>query len=169
MGNYGPINIKADKLKSSKTFLSALFSLMHGIIMKIGLDIHGVIDAHPNIFAVLTKNWIDKGHEIYIITGQEWQKAKPIVEASQVQYHHHFSIVDYHIGIGTKMYARTDKDGWWMDSIEWNKSKGQYVDRENIQLHFDDSKEYLKYFPIGVTYIVVGTNFHKISPIFLNI
>jgi hypothetical protein len=136
--------------------------------VRIGLDVHGVIDAHPVTFAALTTVWVLKGYEVHIITGQEWQKAKPTVEAAHVKYTHHFSIVDFHKEQGTKLYKRSDKEGWWMDDETWNSSKGKYANF-NVGIHFDDSREYMKYFHPIVTYVIVGSKFEKVAPVFMNL
>lgn len=123
--------------------------------MNIGLDIHGVIDSYPKLFSNLSKKWIEQDHEIFIVTGQEWQEVKPIVEEAGVCYTHHFSIVDHHKNIGTPMYKRSDKDGWWMDKDIWMRSKGDYAMYADLDIHFDDSVEYAKYFPSSCTYVIV--------------
>lgn len=41
---------------------------------KIGLDLHGVIDALPEFFAFLTDSVIKNGGEIHIITGGSWNQ-----------------------------------------------------------------------------------------------
>jgi len=41
---------------------------------KIGLDLHGVIDALPEFFAFLTDSVIKNGGEVHIITGGSWTK-----------------------------------------------------------------------------------------------
>lgn len=122
--------------------------------MKIGMDIHGCIETYPTLFEYSSKKWLEKGHEIHIITGQEWDKVKHKVELAGVQYTHHFSIVDYHKGIGTEM--KLDKKGhWWMDETTWNRTKGDYIHRMHIDVHFDDSQEYAKWVPNYCTFVLV--------------
>jgi len=122
--------------------------------MKIGLDVHNVITLYPDIFSLLSKKWTNDGHEIHIVTGQSWDEVKEEVDKAGVKYDHHFSIVDYHKNIGTEM--KQDENGrWWMDSGIWVRSKGEYIRREGINLHFDDSLEYAKYVPEDTTYVIV--------------
>lgn len=40
-------------------------------IIKVGLDIHGVIDRYPEFFSFLSNTLIAAGHEVHIITGQK--------------------------------------------------------------------------------------------------
>jgi len=126
--------------------------------MKIGLDIHGVIDKYPSFFSYLTKKLI-KNNEIHIITGQQWKSVKPIVSQANISYTHHFSIVDYHMSrsINTPMW-QDDKQNYWMPPEVWNKSKGDYISKNNIKIHFDDSIIYANFIPKNCIYIVVPKN-----------
>lgn len=127
--------------------------------MKVGLDIHGVIDLYPEFFAGLSRKLVLDGHEVHIITGQEWRKVRHKVKKFDISYTHHFSIVDYHKSIGTPMH-KDDKDTWWMAEKIWVRSKGDYIHRTKIDVHFDDSYEYCNYCPDFCTFIVVPkTNF----------
>ena len=111
--------------------------------LKIGLDIHGVIDLYPKEFAWLSGCWERNGHEVHIITGQEWSDCEEV--CSNIRHVKHFSIVDYHKSIGTAMVL--GKDGWWMSDEDWVKSKGEYARNEGLDIHFDDTVEYFKWFP----------------------
>jgi len=122
--------------------------------MNIGLDIHGCVDLYPDSFRELSKKWIKENHSIHIITGQEWEKAKKTIQQLRIPYTHHFSIVDYHLSIGTKMH-QDKKKTWWMDNKIWVASKGEYCRRNKIDIHFDDSVEYGKYMPDTCTFILV--------------
>lgn len=121
--------------------------------MKIGLDIHGVIDKYPKIFARLSKRLWKKGHQIHIITGESWETAKETVNKAGIVYTHHFSIVDYHLRSGTKMEHKDN--GWWMDRNVWVRSKGDYIHRKGIEIHFDDSYEYAEYCPDTCVFVLV--------------
>jgi hypothetical protein len=117
----------------------------------------------------MSHNLLNAGHEIHIITGQEWDKVKCKVEEARVVYTHHFSIVDYHKEIGTKMWQ--DKKGtWWMENETWVRSKGDYIHREHIDIHFDNSWEYANYVPDFCSFVLVPKdNFHAfqfVSPLF---
>ena len=129
--------------------------------MKIGLDIHGVIDLYPDRFRYLSHRLVSQGHEVHIITGQEWDKAKKTVEDNGITYTHHFSIVDHHRAHGTEMW-QDGKGTWWMDNTTWVSSKGLYIHANTIDIHFDDSHEYGEYVPDTCTFILVPkTNFQK--------
>jgi len=125
--------------------------------MKVGLDIHGVIDLYPHLFARLSKAMRREGHEIHIITGQEWDKVERKVRDAGVQYDEHFSIVDHLKKAGTKMWE-DDKGTWWIDDNIWFGSKGLYIQANKIDIHFDDNYEYAEYCPDSCTFVLVPKN-----------
>ena len=114
--------------------------------MKIGLDIHGVIDYNSEFFSRLSKKLIEKGHKVYIITGS---MRTPEVEQQLkdwgIVYTDFFSISDYLISKGEKV-TFSDPNNPWFESEAWNPSKGKFCEKEGIDFHFDDSIEYAKYF-----------------------
>jgi len=126
-------------------------------MISVGLDIHGCIDLYPKYFECLSWNLINEGHEVHIITGQEWKKAEPTVKKYHISYTHHFSIVDYHKSIGTKMW-KDSKNTWWMDDTLWLKSKGDYIRRAKVDIHFDDGVRYAQYMPSNCTFVLVPKN-----------
>ena len=114
--------------------------------MKIGLDIHGVCDSAPDFFKELTKLFIEAGHEIHILTGRRISDgALDEIKELGLTYTHFFSIADYHTEIGTDMHD--DRNGMpWMDGETWDKTKGEYCKRNNIDFCIDDTERYGQYF-----------------------
>jgi len=114
--------------------------------MKLGLDVHGVLDGrHKEFFAVLSNLFVNGGHEVHIITGStENSELKLMLESNGITWTHFFSIADYNKRIGTKIVYLEDHP--WMDAEIWNKTKGDYCEREQIDLMIDDSDSYWKYF-----------------------
>ena len=124
--------------------------------MKIGLDIHGVIDKYPRIFEHLAMRWTVEGHEVYIITGQEWKQCEQTVLDCGIEYYTHFSIVDHHKEIGTKMWHDDSRGrGWWMDRDIWIRSKGEFATKIGLDVHFDDQLAYAEFFPDTCTFVSV--------------
>ena len=39
-----------------------------------------------------------------------------------------------------------EKNTPWLDGDLWNRTKGEYCEREGISLHFDDTIAYVEYF-----------------------
>jgi hypothetical protein len=122
--------------------------------MRVGFDLHGVIDLYPKVFQDLGEKLIQEGHSIHIITGQSWEQVKDKVEKYEIPYTNHFSTVDYHKKLGTKMW-QDDKGTWWLDQELWLRSKGSYVTKEHIDVHFDDTLEYARFFPNYCTFVLV--------------
>jgi hypothetical protein len=114
--------------------------------LKLGLDIHGVCDAYPKLFTKLSNLFVNSGHEVHIITGQEFSEEffKQIKDLG-INFTHFFSVTDYHRSIGTPIWY-SEKGRPWLDEKLWNKTKGEYCEREGINLHFDDTKDYGAHF-----------------------
>ena len=114
--------------------------------MKIGLDFHGVINVEPEFFAIETDLLIKAGHEIHIITGNEYnKKLRDYLKSHGIQWTHLFSMVTYHKEIGTKITYDAKGDPW-MDDVLWNPTKADYCLREEIDFIIDDSDIYFKFF-----------------------
>jgi len=116
--------------------------------MKIGIDYHGVIDAVPEFFAILTQLLIKAGHEVHIITGtKDSPKFRKKLKSLGIKFTHLFSISSYHEKRGTKVwYADKNKNNPWMDADAWNKTKAHYCEQNSIDYHFDDTEKYATYF-----------------------
>ncbi|NBO22581.1 hypothetical protein EBU94_04475 [bacterium] len=101
----------------------------------------------PEFFAFFTKAVIESGGEIHIITGglttDEWD----LMEKYDIKYSKLFSIRDYHKEKGTPTYKNHPVHGFPMiTDEEWDKTKGEYCEREGIDLHIDDTIQYEKNF-----------------------
>ena len=128
--------------------------------MIIGLDIHGVIDRYRPFFSDLSHLWIREGHEVHIITGQEFESVSHKLDG--ISYTHFFSIVEYHQEQGTHMWNDDPRgDGWWLEAEIWNRTKGLYADRIGLDIHFDDSRRYSLHFPKTCNYVMVMDNFDE--------
>lgn len=116
--------------------------------MKIGLDIHGVIDRYPNRFKIISKELYYRGHDIHILTGQERTKCENFLSEFEIKYTHFYSIIDFHKDVGTKMWDDDMRgEGWWLAEDVWNRSKGEYAKKVKLDIHLDDNLEYGRFFP----------------------
>ena len=97
----------------------------------------------------------DEPVEIHIITGQEESLVVDELKAIGICYDKFFSVVDFHKAQGSKMWLGP-KGTWFCDSRLWDATKGEYCAREGINIHFDDTLEYGKYFPSTTTFIHVS-------------
>lgn len=114
--------------------------------MKIGLDIHGVIDSDPAFFSDFTKSMHSIGNEVHIITGEADTPAlrKRLVKW-KIKYDELFSITTTLLKLDYKVWYDRKGDPWFDNEI-WNSAKGNYCSIKEIDLHFDDSPEYFEHF-----------------------
>lgn len=124
--------------------------------MKIGIDVHGVIDSAPEVFSRLTRKLSMQGHEIHIITGRELcDELLQKLDTMKITYHKIFSITSYHKEIGTPMtFKNGDSSQPLISPSEWDKTKGEYCSREHINMHIDDSTVYGNHFKRDCEYIL---------------
>ena len=138
--------------------------------MKLGLDIHGVIDANPETFAFLSKSIVDSGGEVHIITGGSWGDVlKKEVEDAGIKYTHLFSVYDYlkstdAVPIGLIQFP----DGVIQDKYErnlWDSTKAKYSSEQGLDLHIDDTIDYGAFFTTPFLLYDGKTDIMKISHI----
>lgn len=116
------------------------------IMIKIGIDVHGVADRCPHFFSQLSRILVENGHEVHILTGAEHTKEleHEIRNVLRLSFTHFFSTTTHHKRIGTEI---TYIDGNpYMDNKTWNMAKAEYCREHGIELHIDDSDVYGKYF-----------------------
>lgn len=118
---------------------------------KLGLDIHGVINAMPEFFAFLSDSFIKAGGEVHIITGGSWTKTlDDLVESSNIRYTHKFSVYDYLIESGAQTSGVVEfPDGTRQKKFDdnlWDSTKAKYCLENGISLHIDDTSIYNNYF-----------------------
>lgn len=138
--------------------------------MKLGLDIHGVIDYKPEIFSFISKSVIASGGEVHIITGGSWREDLiQLVKKSGVVWTHYFSVYDHLKEIGADEDGKIQfPDGTIQrkfDSELWDSVKGEYCKLNNIDLHIDDTEAYSKYFTTTFLLFKSGDDIEKLSHI----
>lgn len=112
--------------------------------MKIGLDLHGVLDATPEFFKELCEGLILLGHEIHVITGAPRLEAIDFLDKNQIKYTKLFSITDTFLQ--KKIPHLIVKNKYTFDNTLWNRAKADYCKKEKIDYHFDDTPHYGKHF-----------------------
>jgi len=138
--------------------------------MRLGLDIHGVIDYKPEIFSFISKSVIASGGEVHIITGGSWKEDLiNLVRESGVVWTHSFSVYDYLKEIGAEENGKIQfPDGTIQrkfDSKLWDSIKGDYCRKNNIDLHIDDTEAYCEYFTTPFLLFKSGDDLEKLSHI----
>jgi len=117
--------------------------------MKLGLDIHGVIDLDPARFIELAREVKEDGGIVYILTGKPINDSLKDLNScgfSKDLYNEIFSIQDSLDTLGVEVLG-LDKYGRniYPENL-WNSAKAKFCYAHKINLHIDDSIEYGKYF-----------------------
>lgn len=112
--------------------------------LKIGMDFHGVINRDPAYFKRLADELIRRGHEVHVITGGPCNVIAAFLKQINFPYTQAFAILDHYEGLGIVEH-RAD-GSFHVDDELWDSAKAQYCLAQKIDLHIDDSMEYLRYF-----------------------
>lgn len=113
--------------------------------IKIGIDIHGVIDSNPEFFSSLSKLLVDNGHEVHILTGSKLKLEEDFLKEHNISFTHLYSITEHHENLGTPIKWDNAGDPH-LDTYLWDKSKAEYCKEHGIDIHFDDSDTYGYFF-----------------------
>ncbi len=115
--------------------------------MKLGFDIHGVIDTFGVFQSLINKLLRDNEIEVHVISGLSRSEADEqighLIDLNRITSY--FSIADY-------LESRDDVEvTWingmpWADETAWNKAKADYCDEVGIDIMFDDSQSYVETF-----------------------
>ena len=118
---------------------------------KLGIDVHGVIDSMPELFAFLTNALIKAGGEVHVITGGSWtDELKGEIDSYGIKYTHHFSVYDFLVQgdykeVGTIEFPDGTRQTKFKNE-DWDVVKGQYCKDNGINLHIDDTMAYNEFF-----------------------
>lgn len=112
--------------------------------LKIGLDYHGVIDQNPIYFGKLCTEARKRGHKIYIITGGPLAKVRQDLASDHISYDFIFAISDYYQALGK--IEQAEDGSLIVPKYLWNIAKAEFCRRNHINIHIDDSSDYLHWF-----------------------
>ena len=123
-------------------------------MIRLGLDLHGVIDAAPELFSDMAKQMRERGHQIFIVTGREDNedlhnelKACGIEGVYEKHYNSILSITSYQKACGTAVaYLNDDLTQPMMDPKIWNPTKAMLCATAGIDIMIDDSAIYEPFF-----------------------
>ena len=115
------------------------------MMRKLGFDIHGVIDTFDVFCDMINKYLDDPDVEVHVITGLETKYMhKEIGHLIDLTKCKLFSVTDYLVEKGATVEW---VDGLpWADAEEWNQAKAAYCRLKGIDVLFDDSPVYARYF-----------------------
>ena len=136
--------------------------------MKLGLDIHGVIDSNPKSFAFMSQSVISNNGEVHIITGGSWtSELEEQLKGYGIKWTSHFSVYDYLVDSGIDSIGTIQfPDGTIQKKFDyhlWDTIKAGYCRSNNIDLHIDDTEVYSKYFTTPFLLYKSPEDFEKIS------
>jgi|GEM_PF-1907283 len=116
--------------------------------IKVGIDIHGVIDVDPEFFSAFTYMLKAAGHKVHIVTGRELcDEIVDKLRNYKITYNHIFSITTHHKIINTPIsYKNNDLTQPLINPVKWDKTKADYAASVGLDIHIDDSIVYGKYF-----------------------
>jgi len=136
-------------------------------MIRIGLDLHGVIDKDPEFFVDLSNNMISNGNEVYVITGQEinddlftqlkncGMMGKNLI-GSWRYFNDILSVTTYRKKQGVEIWHLDGRESQpMMDEHIWETTKAVLCFENKIDIMIDDSINYEKTFKnIDTHYII---------------
>jgi hypothetical protein len=136
--------------------------------MRLGLDIHGVIDSNPKSFAFMSQSVVTNGGEVHIITGGSWTtELENQLKDYGIKWTSHFSVYDYLVNSGIDSIGTIQfPDGTIQKKFDydlWDTIKAGYCRSNKIDLHIDDTEVYSKYFTTPFLLYKSSDDFEKIS------
>ncbi len=133
-------------------------------MIKLGLDLHGVIDVAPKFFSALARQMLDRGHEIYIVTGREdTEELHDELKQCGMEGVHNYKLYNSILSItsfrkeqGVSIsYLEGRKSQPMMDPKVWNPTKAVLCATAGIDIMIDDSALYEPFFrDIKTQYII---------------
>lgn len=126
-------------------------------MIRLGLDVHGVIDRDHEFFSEVTKNLRYHSNEVIIITGREsCQELLDELVAYGIVYDDILSITSYQKALGTPIsYLDNRKSQPVMEPKIWNPTKAALCASAGIDIMIDDSTIYEEFFrDIKTQYII---------------
>jgi len=118
-------------------------------MLRLGIDLHGVIDSDVDKFKNFLSAAKSIGIDICIISGPDKEyiqselKEYDIIKG--VHYDGILSVVDYLKDKGVEMW--TDEKGrWWASDEDWWSCKAELCNLHFIDVMIDDSERFSRYF-----------------------
>lgn len=121
--------------------------------MRLGLDIHGVLDDNPEEFIKIADDFKEMGGDVYIITGSSHDED---LDEYLLKLSGGRKFWDVLISVQDELAKKHEPAGinehgrpYWPDEV-WDRFKGDFCRENMINLHFDDTERYLQYFTTPV-------------------
>lgn len=129
----------------------------------LGLDLHGIINAHPEFFSSLTQSLVKDGWSVHVLTGShiKEQEIEKLLKSYNISYTHLFSIADYHRDNKTEGMWYDKKGDPWVSDENWDRTKANYCKENNIMFCIDDTARYANYFETPFGYMSIQSSNKK--------
>lgn len=122
-----------------------LDKIMFNRKIKYGFDFHGVINRCPEYFGSMFFALIAQGYEVHIITGAKIEDIRDFLETHNIMSTHLYSITDELLAMDYS-YTIGRHGRPLFDSEVWDRAKAAYCKHSDIDIMYDDSEIYGKYF-----------------------
>lgn len=113
--------------------------------MKVGIDLHGVIDNDPTLFKKLLTMMHLQGREVYIVSGPPVVDIMAELDKLGLEKGLHYkgvrSIVDFLKESGVEMW-QDERGRWWSNNEDWLSSKAKICDGLSLEYMLDDKEMY---------------------------
>ncbi len=127
-------------------------------MIKLGIDLHGVIDSNVYKFKNFLLASRDIGMLIYIISGPHVEFIKKELSEyriwKEVHYNKVLSVVDHLRDSGVEMWEDS-KGRPWASEDDWWSTKAQLCEIHDIDIMIDDSERYQVYFEFIPTQFIL--------------
>jgi hypothetical protein len=116
--------------------------------MKLGLDVHGVVDKDPSRFIKLAREVRRDGGEVILITGHpiDEQLYEELAACGFDEYDQIVSVQDELEKLGYPVLCLDRHGRNHYDDTAWASFKGIFCKEHGIDFHIDDTAHYLDFF-----------------------
>ena len=136
----------------------------------IAFDVHGVLDSSDSFRKLAQSVYESKEDSVYLISGSLFHKEmQELLNKYDIKFDRYFSITQELLDKNPKLITWVDGNPYAQDEL-WDSMKAIICKKEKVDILFDDSPTYGKYFKdITTTYVEVHNGHwyessrHKIS------
>lgn len=116
--------------------------------MNIGFDLHKTIDKFPDMFNIIMKDYIEQGHNVYVISGSEKKNIKLELDKLNIySYTKLLSVIEF-LRDDKQISGFYKNSGWYCEPSIWWAAKAEICKNHDIDMLIDDKKEYREHFGI---------------------
>lgn len=115
--------------------------------MKVGVDLHGVLDTNPEFFKAFIDTLMSQGHEVHIVSGCKASDMLKFLQKHKIKYDFIYSITTDFLTRTIPLPFKLDKNkNPYFASKDWDKAKAVYCQNYELDMMIDDTLLYGKHF-----------------------